>query len=161
MSDKSIAYHEAGHTAADLLLDHGSIGVTIVPGGGNLGSAQQLYGDDMTAEGMEDLVIALYAGAEAEKHVNPDHDVVKLGASSDDEKAANYLRSLKSSERELRERTVRLLTDNWGLVELIASELLLHGTLIGDELDIMLSVYRGELTMEELEGFRMRFLRVT
>ena len=106
-------------------------------------------------------VIALYAGAEAQKHVDSDLEAVKLGASGDDEKAGNYLRLLDSTENELRERTAKLISEHWALVELIASELLHHKTLIGDEVDILLDVYRGETTMEELEEFRVRFLRRT
>ncbi len=161
MSVESTAYHEAGHAAADLLIEHQAVMATIEPRLGNLGSVSQLYGDDRTVEGMENLVMSLYAGAEAEKHVNSDFEAVKLGASDDDEKAGEYLASLNSSEDDLRKRSAKLLSDNWRLVELIAWELLLHETLRHDELDILLSVYLGEMTMDDLEAFRVRFLRGT
>ena len=161
MSQKQTAYHEAGHAAADLILGHGSIGVTIAPKGNSLGGATQLYGDDMTVEGMEDLVVALYAGAEAEKRITPDYDHANAGAWEDDEKAADYLRLLNRTEHERRERTADLISEHWGLVELIASQLLHHESLQGDEVYILLDVYRGESTMEELEEFRVHFLRRT
>jgi len=76
----STAYHEAGHAAADLLLGHNPDLVTIEPKGDTLGTAGQLDGDNMTPEGACNLIISLYAGAEAQRHVDSDQEAIKGGA---------------------------------------------------------------------------------
>ena len=156
MSDKHTAYHEAGHAAADLLLGHSPCRATIVATEDTAGTTQQLDGDNMTAEGMENLVIALYAGAEAQSHVDVNDEAIKVGASDDDEQAAEYLRLLNSTEEELRERTTELISEHWELVELIASELLLHKTLQYEELVSLFGVYLGEETMNDMAELRVR-----
>jgi len=158
MSDrKHVAYHEAGHVAADMVLGHVSLGATIAPKGAMLGSAGQLYGDDLTPEGMRDLIIALYAGAEAEKRICADHDQVRCGASSDDEKAEEYLPLSDSTESVLRKAAAQLVEQHWEFVEMIAAELMKFQTLIYDEIAIVYDIYQGESTFDDLARFRLLF----
>lgn len=77
---KHIAYHEAGHAVAQYVLGHYPTKVIIIKNKDVLGSASHLDGDDLSVEGITDLVINLYAGAEAEKLVSDDMDVIKGGA---------------------------------------------------------------------------------
>ena len=159
MSDKSAAYHEAGHTAVGFLLGHSPGKATIIPADTTEGRMRHLDGDDMTAEGMENLVMMLYAGADAEKRVDSDHDAVKLGATGDNEEAEDYLALLNATEDDLRKRAAKLLSDNWRLVELIAAELLIHGTLDYQERDILFDIYRGEMTIQDIEYYRAHWKR--
>ena len=144
------AYHEAGHAVADMVLGHGVARVSIVPdpeqwiGGASL----QCDGDDMTPEGMADLVVALYAGAEAERCVRPkDGDnfkVIKGGASSDDDKAEEYLSHCRESSDELRAKAAQLVAEHWGFVELVVGELLEFHVLDYEEVDHLHDEYKGE-----------------
>ncbi|HEC15725.1 MAG TPA: hypothetical protein ENI99_04000 [Sedimenticola sp.] len=153
---KHIAYHEAGHAAANLLLDHNPSIATIAPRGDTLGRVEQLDGDMFSVEGVTNLIVALYAGAEAQKLYEPKVDLltVALGAHSDDEEADEYLRLLDCDEASLHAHASELLQANWSLVERIAAELMAHVTLNGDELDILLDIHRGDATDEDLTHYR-------
>jgi len=121
IKEKRTAFHEAGHVAADLLLEHCPDHATIFEKDGALGSAHQADGDRNSVEGLEKLVISLYAGAEAEKRIIDDHESVMLGTDSDYEKAEKYLRLLDSTKEPLEQRTAELLQEHWPLVELLAN----------------------------------------
>jgi hypothetical protein len=150
---KHIAYHEAGHAAAQLILGQSPSVVTIVPRGESLGSAHHMDGDDLTAEGMRDLVINCYAGREAEIRVGGDGS----GSCRDDEQAEEYLQHV-GTEEELRTATAEFVSNHWPLIKLIAVDLLKHMTLGMEELVIMLDIYHGEATEDDLSDYRNSFV---
>lgn len=158
--DWHTAVHEAGHAVADLVLEHGCAIVSIVPDfeRGTSGRARQLYGDDLTQDGMEKLVISLYAGAEAQRLAAPADEnwaqLIREGASSDDAAAEEYLRHCQRSAAELREAASLLVREHWALVELVARELTTYRVLHGDEIEILLEVHNGDATHAELQRFR-------
>jgi len=159
---RRIAYHEAGHAAAELVFGNSPFNVTIEPGGDQLGHSHQLYGDVFSEEGIRKEIISLYAGAEAEHLVNDDYDSIKEGAWSDDEKAEEHLERLSKTEADkrqiaadLRKETAEFIQNHRKLVDLIALELLGHVTLDLEELDYIYDIYKGEATEEELEEYRL------
>jgi len=153
-----VAYHEAGHTAAFLLFGYNPHYASILPDeeDGSAGQAFQLDCDDCTVEGMRNQVIAFYAGAESERLIcSPhQHEDVDGRAASDNEEAEWCLSRTGSTEQELRDETVRFVTANWALIELIAGELMEHKELGWDELGILLDVYRGKASQEDLAEYR-------
>ena len=155
---RSTAYHEAGHAAADLVLGHGVLNVSIVPGDGNVGHAFQLDGDDMTPEGMADLVVAAYAGAEAQRRIYPDDWRsmlrIKLGAQSDDEIAERYLQYCADTADALRTLAAALVSKHWDLIELIADELLKYHVLDDTEVETQRDILAGDATHADLEQYR-------
>ncbi len=122
------------------------------------GHSSPCYRDDGTPEGCEEQVIELYAGAEAQRRVEPDDPdtlaMIEWSAGYDEGAAADYLRFCNRSEAELRRVAADLVSEHWALIELIASELQKFGVLLGEELDILLDVYKGESTIEDVERVR-------
>jgi len=155
MSDKHTAYHEAGHAAALVLLSHGSDGASIVQDHMSIDQFARYGRLSLSTDGAEMLAIALYAGAEAEKRINADHKAVKDGADRDAEKAKDFLKLLHSTEDELRERTTTLISEHWGLVELIASQLLIYKSMEGGEVEIVLQVYQGKAKLDDVKEYRV------
>lgn len=146
---KHIAYHEAGHVAAQLIFGQTPDFATIDPKETTLGFASHIDGDDLTKEGMRELVINCYAGREAEKRVGGDGS----GSYSDDQQAEDYLQ-FAGTEEEMRKETAKFITEHWSLVERIANELLEYTTLECFELDTLLEIYRGKETEENLQEYR-------
>jgi len=149
---RNVAYHEAGHAAAQLIFDQAPDFVTIQPGSGKLGFASHMDGDDFTEEGMRQLVINCYAGREAEMRIGGDG----YGSDSDDQQAEEYLKSV-GTEEQMRRETAQFVTEHWQLIDRIACELLEHTTLELYELEILLAIYRGEETEEDLQNYRSSF----
>jgi hypothetical protein len=54
----------------------------------------------------------------------------------------------------MRRATADCVTEHWPLIERIAEELLEHTTLIFEELECLLGIYREEETEEELKALR-------
>ena len=158
--DWHTAIHEAGHAAADLILGHGCLVVSIVRNkdDATLGHASPLDGDVFTSEGMEKLVISIYAGAEAMRAVVPTGELwaerIRNGSRGDDAAAAEYLRHCRYSADELRNQSAQLVREHWALIELLARELLKYRVLSGEEVDILKDVIDGETTYEELQEYR-------
>ena len=160
---RSVAYHEAGHAVAELVFGNNPSIATIEPKGDHLGHSNKIDGDIFSEEGIKEEIIALYAGAEAERLVNDDYELIKEGAWSDDEQAESHLRQitrnesdLRTMETELRKETAELIQTHRELVEGVASELLEHITLNYEELDYIYEIYKGETPEEELEDYRRR-----
>ena len=147
---RQIAFHEAGHTAIQLVFDQTPEHVTLTPKDGALAHASHLDGDRDSEEGLRKLVINCYAGREAELRVGGDGS----GSWQDDEEALDYLRLLGVEEEEMRRATADCVTEHWPLIERIAEELLEHTTLIFEELECLLGIYREEETEEELKALR-------
>jgi hypothetical protein len=154
-SEHEIAYHEAGHAAADLIFGHLPDQVTIVKKGHNLGTAPNFGGDNMSDEGARSLIIAYYAGAEAESRVCNDLEHIKAGACVDDELAEDLLPLAGRTEQQMRDETAKFISEHWPLVERIAVELLTYGTLTFEELELLLNIYRKEETEQDLIEFRI------
>jgi hypothetical protein len=66
----------------------------------------------------------------------------------------DYLRLLGVEEEEMRRATADCATEHWPLIERIAEELLEYKTLVVGELELLLGIYVGEKTEEELKAFR-------
>lgn len=155
--EKYTAYHEAGHAAADLLFGHKPTYITIKKEGPHLGLAGQLDGDNMTEEGCRRLAVSCYAGLEAEKRVNPDHETAAMTAGRDTEIAAlEYLPCAGKTEPQLREEAANLVLEHWQLVEWIASLVWQYETLGFDELEFILDIYQPtseNVTWEDLAEY--------
>ena len=80
---------------------------------------------------------------------------MKDGAKRDAEKAKDYLKLLNSTKEELRERTATLISEHWGLVELIASQLLIYKSMEGGEVEILLRVYQGKAKLDDVKEYRV------
>jgi hypothetical protein len=158
--EKQTAFHEAGHAVTDLVLGHAPDFSSIIKKGDTLGREEQMDGDEFSVEGMEDLVISLYAGAAAEKKITNDLKSVMGGANSDYKKAEEYLRSLRSTKEELEQRADELIRKHWSLVKRIAKELIEYGELEWGELDFLFNIYRGEETEQDLALYRAKALQM-
>jgi ATP-dependent Zn protease len=146
---KHIAYHEAGHAAAQLVYGQTTTFVTIDPKGTTLGFAKHIDGDAFSEKGLRELIINCYAGREAEMRVGGDG----MGSYRDDKEAESYLKHV-GTEEEMRKATTEFVTEHWLLIKRIASELLEYTTLLMDELDSLKNIYRGEESEEDLQEFR-------
>jgi ATP-dependent Zn protease len=156
------AYHEAGHAVAYYVLgiEHGY--VTIRPKDGDVGHTTHhdgwLLGPEgwsLSREDGENQIIACYAGREAEQRAFPAAPLAELeeGAASDDEYAAEYLRSLGGGdEQALRARARNFLAEHWSKVEAVAAQLIEHEWLEETEIEFICD---GE--MAGLETYRQLF----
>lgn len=149
-----IAYHEAGHAVVQCILGHSPDKITIIKKDDALGSAHHLDGDEFTEEGIIDLIINLYAGAEAEKLVNNDLEAIKLGASSDDDEANYYLEQIQKTEEEIRPLAIKLIQEHRDMISRLAQELMTHKTLLGEEIEILYEICRGEASEKDLNNYR-------
>jgi hypothetical protein len=86
--------------------------------------------------------------------VNADHRAIEVGSRFDDEQAENWLPQCGTTAEALRTKAGELVTRHWGLVELIASELLRYGSSEYDEIGLLYDIYRGEVTWADLVAFR-------
>jgi hypothetical protein len=149
-TDRQIAFHEAGHTAIQLVFEQMPQYVTLTRKKEMLAHALHLDGDRDSEEGLRKLVINCYAGREAEMRVGGDGS----GSCQDDEEALGYLKVLGIDEEEMRSATADCVTEHWNLIERIAEELLERTTLIFEELDYLHAICRDEETEEELKALR-------
>jgi hypothetical protein len=147
---RQIAFHEAGHTAIQLVFDQTPEHVTLTPKDGALAHASHLDGDRDSEEGLRKLVINCYAGREAEMRVGGDGS----GSWQDDGEALGYLKVLGIDEEEMRSATADCVTEHWPLIERIAEELREYRTLVLEELEYLLGIYRDEVTEEGLKELR-------
>lgn len=164
---KLIAYHEAGHAlAAKKLTENDVPRVTIIPSTNGAGGVTFNIPKKMGLLSKREFLASikvLYAGRASEEILRGDKDLVTTGASSDIERATNYLKayfedfgfseefgmiqlsqisdaklyaeSAKKLSKELYEETKQLLLDNWAQVEKISEELLKKETLTGEDLE--------------------------
>lgn len=162
LSERYIAYHEAGHTAAYLVFGGSPAIATIVPNldRGTAGQVTASLHDD-SPEGRENFVITLYAGAAAARRIaNDQPDVlaeIADNASDDEEAAHNCLRYCRRTEVQLRHAADEFVSEHQKLIELIAADLQRFGVLCEDEIGLIYAIYRGEATPGDMEHFRTTF----
>ncbi|MBI4695505.1 MAG: hypothetical protein HY749_15925 [Gammaproteobacteria bacterium] len=162
--EKWTAYHEAGHAAADLILGHYSMGVSIVakPEDGSRGRAVADGLDEFSTAGVANIVVALLAGAEAQRRVmrpcKRSAAWIRRGG-GDNRQIQRHERILRVRGRDpipaLRERTRALLSEHWDFVEMIAEALLEHRVLHGDEVNLLHDIYRGDAEARDLTVMRV------
>lgn len=164
---KLIAYHEAGHAlAAKMLTDNDVPRVTIIPStsgaGGVTFNIPKKMGLMTKAEVLANIKV-LYAGRAAEEILAGGKDGITTGASSDIERATEYIMAYyeefgfseefgmlkldrvaekgyyteeaKKLSKNLYKDTLRLLKRNWKLMEEISEKLIKTETLTGDDLN--------------------------
>jgi hypothetical protein len=154
------AYHEAGHAVVAIHLGLARQNITIKPDKDYLGCVtgpNPRFGYDVSSKRQRnsifrDEIISLYAGAEAEKIMNPNFDATM--SADDDNQAFDLLRNypvrgcsfvgddvylayLEKLRREAR-RVVRQL---WPAIEIIAQELQRRGELNSEE---VIALYERE-----------------
>lgn len=145
--ERFAAYHEAGHFVAHLRLvsDEVSAGITIVgdPEQGTDGHfsselAESAFADESEADDpaeLEDWIVVLYAGAEAELHLDPAREKEVLeGGQKDEEQATRLMSKLdqgspsgaasRTDRAQLRQRARTLVSEHWEEIEAIATEVL-------------------------------------
>lgn len=130
-----IAVHEAGHSVLAYRFNLYCDEVSIEPRNGILGfSVSEGEWSDGSLD--DEQIIVLFAGFSAEQIFDPTADI-RVSA-SDIEKAEALLNLSKPSDRKdrekrLRERTIKLLRENWKAVTAVAEALVEHRTLIWQE----------------------------
>lgn len=165
---QATAFHEAGHFVASLERE-GFVRqeISIVPD-----DERQSLGHSTTedpwprpeesgwrfaVEEVEALVVELFAGYAAQVRRFPSaRAAARLGASTDNERARDYLRSLpKGSRARLRARTRRVVARRWPEICALAKELLDRGRLDGDEAELVCDVAAGRVSQADLDRWRM------
>jgi hypothetical protein len=142
-----IAHHEAGHSVAAHVLRSGAsmayAEITVVPRGDTLGqhSGESGLGENPSPQEIENKIVELFAGYAAEVKHSPERQEAARGTASDDDQQAEVLfgwlglKGDKLREREtwLRLRTKALIEEHWTATTALASDLLEHDTIEGDE----------------------------
>lgn len=136
--DPATAYHEAGHAVAALAMDRPVHRVSAVPGRELLGKCEFGKGVSRPSDDwLEREILISLAGLAAEARHTGTYD---LGAASRDLRFVRKLslqrvgeRQAERLERRMLAKVEHLLADDahWRAVELIAAELLKHGTISG------------------------------
>ena len=161
---ESIAYHEAAHCVIGFVLD-GTVPYTLTI---NLPDGSDTVGEcdgehpiqvGVTAEGIENAIVSLYAGFAAQVEFDPtNEELYKSHASDDDDKADKFLSYLGSDRKELgkklRDRAKELVQENWSTITAVAEELLLHGTLDDYEAECIMMASRGD---EEAKAYLEKY----
>ena len=162
-----VAWHEAGHAIAGLMLGEEVYKVTILSSTTGAGGATFTIPKKMGLHSIEDLkiqIIGLYAGRCAELiYFNGDREKVTTGASNDIERASDLIKKMvkflgMNSEigllnlnvlgindkivldeaskfaKKLEETCIKLLKDNYDLLEKLATDLLENETIYEDGL---------------------------
>lgn len=92
-----IAWHEAGHALASLLMGQDLTKASIIPSTSGAGGATFITPKKLglfTKKELEEQVIMLYAGRAAEYLLTHDKNAVTTGASNDIEKATNIIKAM-------------------------------------------------------------------
>ena len=92
-----VAWHEAGHALAGLLLGQDLTKASIIPATSGAGGATFITPKKLglfTAQELEEQVMMLYAGRNAELLLTKDAKKVTTGASNDIEKATDFIRRM-------------------------------------------------------------------
>ena len=136
--DPATAYHEAGHAVVALALDRPVHRVSAVPGKELVGKCEFGKGVSRPSDDwLEREILIALAGLAAEARHTGTYDLVAAGR---DLRSVRKLcaqrageRQAERLERRLLAKTENLLADggHWRAVELIAAELLKHGTISG------------------------------
>ena len=163
---RTTAYHEAGHAAVGAILKQNPDWASIVPDPKTsvLAEVTKMDGDLDSEEGLKNEIINYYAGQYAELRAGGSVRRAKLGAIWDDKVARDCIvricgeksteKQLAACEKKMRMAAGKFVDEHWPLVELIATELLEHTTLVWEELDGLRAIYQGEGSKEDLEQLR-------
>jgi hypothetical protein len=149
------AYHEAAHAVADERFCFPVWHVSIEKKGDNLGSEQNLNGWD-TADGAKRYAISCYVGYAANVRLDPGNESHhRMRASDDFEKAEEALSYLGESCETAIAWASEFVMQEWETIALVATELLLHKVLNGDEIVILIAIADGdEGARESLADYR-------
>lgn len=112
-----VAWHEAGHALAGLLLGQDLTKASVVPSTSGAGGATFITPKKMglfTKSELEGQVLVLYAGRNAERILTNNDGEITTGASNDIEKATSVIKQMIVNYG---------MTDNFGLLNLDAMEL--------------------------------------
>jgi ATP-dependent Zn protease len=161
-----MAYHEAGHAVAAVLLGHPITSVSVIIGEGTLGgmkpSAEDLQGDDVAC--LRRVILICIAGVISE--VLRYGSAVGFGAGlygpgQPIEEDGSDLGEIKRLNRLIRERTgtnvqlekslektQRLLTKNWTAVDTVAKALIKEKHLTGDQVIAVIGYRRSRRAVE-------------
>ncbi len=163
---KIIAWHEAGHALAGLLLGQDLTKASIIQSTSGAGGATFITPKKLglfTKKELEEQIIMLYAGRNAEKLFTNDNNLITTGASNDIEKVTSIIKKMITdygmSERfglicledmdikpelildetiriakQLEAKSYSLLESNKEVLKAIAEELINKETLTGDEI---------------------------
>lgn len=169
MDTEVVAWHEAGHALASLLLDQDLTKVSIIPSTNGAGGATFISPKKLglfTKKELEDQIIMLYAGRNAEEILTGNKNEITTGASNDIEKATEIIKNmiseygmnekfgmLKMEDMEvksefiiseaikaaesLKSRSYSLLHENSTKLKRIAEELIKKETLTGEEIKVI------------------------
>jgi hypothetical protein len=156
------AYHEAGHAVAHLRLRPsayiGDITVVPDPEAGTLGTGkfEEIWAGNR--EAWIDEVIVLCAGYAAEMLTDALEGSARLGATDDFETAEAIIKrhGLDSLDRHIdAARELLLRPQNRRALDLFSRELQKHGTLLSDDVEVLLGVADDEITDHEYEAYRL------
>ena len=169
MDTELVAWHEAGHALASLLLDQDLTKVSIIPSTNGAGGATFISPKKLglfTKKELEDQIIMLYAGRNAEEILTGNKNEITTGASNDIEKATEIIKNkiseygmnekfgmlnmedmevksefiiseaIKAAES-LKSRSYSLLHENSTKLKRIAEELIKKETLTGEEIKVI------------------------
>ena len=163
---KIIAWHEAGHALAGLLLGQDLTKVSIIQSTSGAGGATFITPKKLglfTKKELEEQIIMLYAGRNAEKMLTGDTNLITTGASNDIEKATSIVQKMITDygmsdtfgainldnmdvkpeliidevikiAKKLEAKSYYLLEDNRDTLKAIAEELLNKEILTGNEI---------------------------
>lgn len=169
MDTELVAWHEAGHALASLLLDQDLTKVSIIPSTNGAGGATFISPKKLglfTKKELEDQIIMLYAGRNAEEILTGNKNEITTGASNDIEKATEIIKNMISeygmnekfgmlnmedmevksefiiseaikAAESLKSRSYSLLHENSTKLKRIAEELIKKETLTGEEIKVI------------------------
>ena len=169
MDTELVAWHEAGHALASLLLDQDLTKVSIIPSTNGAGGASFISPKKLglfTKKELEDQIIMLYAGRNAEEILTGNKNEITTGASNDIEKATEIIKNMISeygmnekfgmlnmedmevksefiiseaikAAESLKSRSYSLLHENSTKLKRIAEELIKKETLTGEEIKVI------------------------
>lgn len=169
MDTELVAWHEAGHALASLLLGQDLTKVSIIPSTNGAGGATFISPKKLglfTKKELEDQIIMLYAGRNAEEILTGNKNEITTGASNDIEKATEIIKNMISeygmnekfgmlnmedmevksefiiseaikAAESLKSRSYSLLHENSTKLKRIAEELIKKETLTGEEIKVI------------------------
>jgi hypothetical protein len=164
MNRATTAYHEAGHAVADCFFGAPPLFASIRPAGAFAGAvrAEEPWfwdprGDVDRLRALE-WVVRCYAGFAAERIYDPATPTAprQAGAADDFDRALDVLRQLGEERRVWRyvaDATVLVLSE-WAAVELVARRLLEVSEIDGGEVDLLVDLAHGNITVHQLATYR-------
>jgi hypothetical protein len=150
------ALHEAAHAVIQYRASGfvgGSASIIPNPSTGTLGHVEDYQSDSTSEEDLRARILSCYAGGHADR-MNGCFNQGQL--ESDEDAAAECIRWLGWEDRqeELRGESCRLVEKHWPEIALVATELLKHERLNEEEIEIILEIFDGNATDEDLMNYR-------